>query len=678
MIPSIIDRPSTISLFSPSQRPLNYYLLIPTSRAHTAHAPEIHSPHLHRRTRSRLSVGSLARVADFQSPSADPDPDVLSDFFHAISSYWAREQELHTKPIDFLRNQNFQSALGPFDGRVATIATLRGETYYITTNADYVPALPSLELPHALYLRSDMRYGTDDPIQWPQLWSQRFCHFPAIAAKDAPRPLHHLRRDSPEKNIPLFGELIQVVVTLLEHLQTLPTRYNKIVFAVTALQRTLLQLDALYAYMMIYKPRINDNLHAPPVNTPLANCVGAFTHNPAVAHQLWVARLPFWLLRPTHVFDAENILALVDLRAPDDITQDALDDEAAPAIIYSGNDTDSKIEALHTAARHNPWYFDPFASSVSPSPPPVPALSPLQSLSPLHSLSPLQPPAAPDPVTSPRNPANPRNAVHVQSGGWDKFRVVPDEHLPPSIDIWANALADVNQTVTPYTDDPASRRYVLPEPALFMNANAERRRKGLTHWTMLRDAFLYMLSQPGQAVLLSGQQWRDVLEGLLKARGMSNSRHGRRSTSLEDRIRPALQASGIDTVEGFPVPPERAIQFSIKETRDIVWQERLEAVKDCFAGRVLVEIPAAMGNRGWASESIQERHDYARRTATLMLDWTTRSHLPDIIRRISVSGLPWSPAEMEHLEVAVCHVYTQAFWEYFGRAAVVPLRLADC
>ncbi|KAJ7690847.1 hypothetical protein B0H17DRAFT_1201427 [Mycena rosella] len=351
------------------------------------------------------------------------------------------------------------------------------------------------------------------------------------------------------------------------------------------------------------------------------------------------------------MFNAKNILALVDLRAPDDITQDALNNEGAPVIIYSGNDTNSKIEALHTAACHNPWYFNPFKSNVSPSLPPIAS----------NSCSGAEP-------TSVAQPAP------VASSSWSATRPNDTKHLPPLIDIWADALADVDQAVTPYTDNPADRQYVLPELALLMNANTEWRHKGLTHWTML-------------------QQWRDILEGLLKARGTSNSRHGRQSTLLEDCIRPVLQASSIDMIEGFPIPPEHVIQFTIKETCDIIWQvvetsfrfefaaldkwasqkEWLEAVKDCFAGHVLVEIPAAMGNRGWEPELIQECHDSAKRTTMLMLDWTTRSHLPDIICRVSAPGLPWSPADMECLEVAVCHVYTQAFGEYFDWAAIIPL-----
>ncbi|KAJ6550626.1 hypothetical protein DFH09DRAFT_1086572 [Mycena vulgaris] len=50
-------------------------------------------------------------------------------------------------------------------------------------NVDYVPAVPSVQTPHAVFLRSDMRYGTDDPTLWPQQFAQQFCHLTAIAQK---------------------------------------------------------------------------------------------------------------------------------------------------------------------------------------------------------------------------------------------------------------------------------------------------------------------------------------------------------------------------------------------------------------------------------------------------------------------------------------------------------------
>jgi hypothetical protein len=58
----------------------------------------------------------------------------------------------------------------------------------------------------------------------------------------------------------------------------------------------------------------------------------------------------------------------------------------------------------------------------------------------------------------------------------------------------------------------------------------------------------------------------------------------------------------------------------------------------------------------------------------LMLDWTSSSPRPNPIRRIA-DHFKWSPSDMQALETAVCHYYTQCFWEYFGRAAVVLLCL---
>jgi hypothetical protein len=83
--------------------------------------------------------------------------------------------------FDLLRNRDTSSALGPFDGNVVAIAQHNGLDYVITTNTDYIPTLPSLEIPHRLYLRSDMGYATDDPTLWPQQWSDNYPHLPLIA-----------------------------------------------------------------------------------------------------------------------------------------------------------------------------------------------------------------------------------------------------------------------------------------------------------------------------------------------------------------------------------------------------------------------------------------------------------------------------------------------------------------
>ncbi|KAJ6608935.1 hypothetical protein B0H10DRAFT_2226427 [Mycena sp. CBHHK59/15] len=210
--------------------------------------------------------------------------------------------------------------------------------------------------------------------------------------------------------------------------------------------------------------------------------------------------------------------------------------------------------------------------------------------------------------------------------------------MPPSIACMADALAHVDRSVPPYMKNTADRQYILPEPALFVNTTPERRRKFLHHWNLLADG---------------GQEWRDLLEGLLEKCGAPGSRTYRCSISLEDCIHPALEASNVSRIQGLPVPDNLLPNFTLSETREIVWRvveasfrfefcaldrwasqkKRMEGVKMCFPGGMLVRTTLLV-----------------ECTATLMLDWTTKSPLP--ISSAASPNAPWSASEMEVLETA--------------------------
>ncbi|KAJ7698304.1 hypothetical protein B0H17DRAFT_1129829 [Mycena rosella] len=491
---------------------------------------------------------------------------------------------------------------------------------------DYVPDVPSIQVPHALFLRSDMRYGTDDHTLWPQQWTAKSCHLPIIAKKGArpeidimwwdPTPadfevgkaitrgLGRLRYSVMDKFLPhineivghckkikdtshftpLFGELMQGIMLLAEQLQTLPTKYKKMVFAVTSLQRAWLELDALYDYTLLYRPRMNDYSTPALSLTPVAKCVGALTTLPTVAHQLWVARVPFWFLRPTHIFDTENILHIVSLLEPCDMAPD-LPGEGSPVIIYSGNSTSEKIAAIHCAAVLNPWYRDPFeTANKSPAPaieaPPV-AISSRSAVEPAPaassfgaavrankqqpSQSPKQQRARPYPSQAPPKQKGP---AKVQR---DKFTILVIEQMLPSIAAFPPPL-------TPNSGDCVAG---------------------------CRDQFPFRVCLSGQMCVQEGSAGQG--QGLLRQRNVAGA-------------------------------------------------------------------PLEMSKCGWAAPTIEERFPYVAWAAKLMLDWTTKCARPDIMRRVAIR-LTWSEADMQLLETAVCRYYTQAFWEHFGRAAVVPLRL---
>ncbi|KAJ7700310.1 hypothetical protein B0H14DRAFT_2417298 [Mycena olivaceomarginata] len=656
----------------------------------------------------------------------------------------------HPHSIDLLRNRNPSSPLGPFDERVAAHAQIGAQHYFITTNANYVPAVPSLELPHKVYLCTDMRYGTDDPTLWPQQYTPFYCHLPLISKKGARRELDimwwtpsesdfeigsavtrglerlkqyqfskflapvnelvpqckALRQKSPLA-VPPFGQLIQQLVMWIEQLQSLPTTYTKMLFTVTSLQRTFLELDALYLYMTVYKERM-DNYMAN-TDTDVGQFVGAFTTLPNVVQQFWGAGVPIWFVRPYKVFDKENILAVVHLQQPLLGLYDPDEHgQGAPPALYTGNSTQDKIAAIHSTARQTPWYTDPFETGFTrpPSPPPTePPQAPL-----VHQINRSNRDINHVRVGSPRIILADAILHQIQSNlrqrplrrqpnpaaktERDKFVALAVVEMPPSIASMADALAKVDRSVVPYTSDGADRHYVLPEPAFLVNTTSDRRRKFLHHWNLLRDGFLYMLAQH-HPQLLSAQEWRDVLEGLVTERGPAGSRTKRRSSKLEDFIRPALEASNIASIEGLPVSLDRLPHFTVEQTREIVWlvaetgfrfefcaldrrasgKDRLDEVCACFAGHMLVGPPLHLSKQGWVAPALEERHRYVGRMAFLMLDWTTKSARPNIINRVKDSHFRWSLSDMQLLDTAVCRHYTQVFWEYFGRAAVLPMRL---
>jgi hypothetical protein len=81
---------------------------------------------------------------------------------------------------------------------------------------------------------------------------------------------------------------------------------------------------------------------------------------------------------------------------------------------------------------------------------------------------------------------------------------------------------------------------------------------------------------------------------------------------------PALPACNISSLESFPVPDDSLPEFSLKQTREIIWQvaetsfrfefaalyrraskmSRLGAVKDCFPGYMLMGVPLEMSKHG--------------------------------------------------------------------------------
>ncbi|KAJ7438659.1 hypothetical protein B0H11DRAFT_2104329, partial [Mycena galericulata] len=505
--------------------------------------------------------------------------------------------------VDLLKNRNPLARLGSFDGRVGAIIEFNAETYFITTNADYIPALPSIAKPHKVYLRSDMRYGMDDPTLWPQPYSRTYSHLAAIPRREqrqdlelmwwqpthadfvpgssitrglgklAPSKLSQLdvavndivaryrQYKSTASTTPpeFFDQLIQNLVVCMERLQLLPSTYDKTFFGLTSLQRTYLELDALLAFMTVYQPRILEFNYKDEPAYGVAPCMGAITYEPEVAQLLKKAGLPFWFMRPTYAFFTENILKIVTpVEPPFPLTTECPPEQP---VVYSGNNTDEKIQAMSTASHMMGWYRDPFTDNAAAgsstnvgSPMHIPAQSASASVTRTPAPRKIAPRRA-DPYC--RDPGGKKGKI--SSGPpkieRDKFKPLLAAEMPSYLPSWINALGQVDKLAQTTSISPSDGHYLLPEPALLASPeSSQRRQKFMHHWRLLRDAFIYRLSQPGTSPLcLSSQEWRDVLEGVAERTGAHNKRT-RNKRSLENVIGSALRACGVDRLHGFPPP----------------------------------------------------------------------------------------------------------------------------
>jgi hypothetical protein len=308
--------------------------------------------------------------------------------------------------------------LGAFDGAVAALVEIQGEMFLITTHMSYVPAMPPTDA-HDVVLRKDFCYGLDDPICWPQLYSDRFCHLGVIRRKEgnpecsilwwtpttedlivakdvqmftaAFGKLENTRLaafsqivneldldykayavETPADKMPsTLNQLVLSMRLCLERLRSLPWTYEHMVQAVRTLQRTCLEVKAFLDYMSLYKPWMENPNMVP--GRPASSLMGVYTSNPRVAQMFHISGIPYWYFRRANTFSSENILTIVTALSPCDLELEPHPLHATVIYQTSGS-TDKKIEAIHQVSRCLDWYKDPFDSpdlSASTSTSPV-------------------------------------------------------------------------------------------------------------------------------------------------------------------------------------------------------------------------------------------------------------------------------------------------------------------
>jgi hypothetical protein len=239
---------------------------------------------------------------------------------------------------------------------------------------------------------------------------------------------------------------------------------------------------------------------------------------------------------------------------------------------------------------------------------------------------------------------------------------------------------------------PNDRKYVFPEPGIFLGANAVRRAKYLLTWQVIEPVCIHRLLS-STAPPLSNQEWRDILIGSLEFKSSDSACAKAREHACR------LLGSAFDdlslnvTDPATPPPPP----VSDSDARAILW--RLSELNFRFellalhkragpAGRDEIECELAVrraldlnslqavsmdtANKGLRSDHWQFRLPSLLRLATLMRDWSGDKPLP-ILQDVPVDE--YNELNTGVLEDAVARFYTDTFFVFFGRAAVIPTRL---
>jgi hypothetical protein len=236
------------------------------------------------------------------------------------------------------------------------------------------------------------------------------------------------------------------------------------------------------------------------------------------------------------------------------------------------------------------------------------------------------------------------------------------------------------------------RKYIFPEPGLFLGANEVRRAKYLLTWKAIEPACIHRLLS-STAPPLSNQEWRDILIGSLEFKSSESA-----CAKAQDAAR-RLLGSAIDDLTlndmdpATPPPPPmddleaRAMLWRLSELnfrfellalhrragpagRDAVDCD--QEVRDALELTSLQAVVMSTSVEGFRSIDWRSRLPSLLRLATLMRVWSGDKPLPLLLDQPVAE---YSELDTGVLEDAVARFYTDTFFIFFGRAAVLPTHL---
>lgn len=323
------------------------------------------------------------------------------------------------------------------------------------------------------------------------------------------------------------------------------------------------------------------------------------------------------------------------------------------------------------------------------------------------------------------------------SSGRNKFLDLTGPLAPPSIEAWPAALLAVDTAPSnrslQFKD--SKNGYAYPDPALFINVQTDAKcALYFANWLRHRTALIFRVSTPTTDTSPIGNQlWRTLLGLPLEILTNDATTRETKSAKRKQAIRDIL-ANCVNPADGVSINPEDKPRISwqgmdialgvvpsVQVARQILWEiselnfrcefaaldnrahdstlsvgalapptslntplpaplTREELLGRCFVGSSMLDVQLAHANQGLASPLWTERRNYLVAFYHVVVTWTgfqsyaTSKSCLDLSRPLVVPS-DLSENDTCQLETLVTGFYTQMFFNFFGRAAIIPRRI---
>jgi hypothetical protein len=303
----------------------------------------------------------------------------------------------------------------------------------------------------------------------------------------------------------------------------------------------------------------------------------------------------------------------------------------------------------------------------------------------------------------------------IQPAGRDKFAPLPGPFTPFTIPAWSAALRAVDRSPSHLINiSKASKHlghYVFPDPGLFVTpASDEKKAKFIEAWLRAREALIVRVTNEA-SVAMSGQSWRDFLATDVSATlEKKDTKAARRRQHILDMLTPKsdlFPEVKTRSTAGEPMiwQGKKYIPHILPADhiiREILWElyelnfyfellsldrracttsdsdnlqliHRQTLISECFPVDPFKSTSLPTRNCGLAGHDVEERLPFVLALVRVMQSW--KGDKPPVFQLAALSFHEISAGRATELEEVATKYYCQKFYNYFGRAALVPHRL---